>query len=433
MRLHTRIFLGLAAGVAVGTVAKAAQWEWLQRLVVALEPVGTAFIRLVTMVVVPLVVASLITGIAGLGDVRRLGRIGGKTLAYFLATTLLAAGVGLGVALLLRPGSGLEPATRDAITAQFSDRAATAAATSAPGLVQSILDAIPSNPFAAAASGDLLPLIVAVSIFGAALTTVGGEGRRAVIAFFQGINQIAMVVIAWLMLLAPPAVFVLIAVTVVRSGVDLLQSLLVYSLVVVTALMVYVVVVLLPLLRVGAGIGVSVFFRSVSDALLLAFSTASSSATLPVSMAAAGRLGVPDGITSFLLPAGTTINKNGAAIYKAVTAVFLCHLYGIQLGASQLLTILLASTAAAFAGAGVPGSSLVTTLVVLNAVGLGPYAAAGIALVVGVDRPLDMCRTTVNTIGNLVGATVIARSERQAGLLAAEREMAGADREHARA
>jgi Na+/H+-dicarboxylate symporter len=201
-----------------------------------------------------------------------------------------------------------------------------------------------------------------------------------------------------------------------------------YSAVVVIALVVHVGAVLLPILRAGAGVSIGTFFRSVSDALLLAFSTASSSATLPVSIAAAGRLGVPSGIASFLLPAGSTINKNGAAVYKAVTAVFLCHLYGIPVGASQMVTILLASTAAAFAGAGVPGSSLVTTLIVLNAVGLGPYAAAGIALVVGVDRPLDMCRTAVNTLGNLVGATVVARAENRGEVVAPARALRTAHR-----
>jgi Na+/H+-dicarboxylate symporter len=341
------------------------------------------------------------------------GRVGGKTLTYFGATTLAASGIGLLVAMLGRRVISLDPAVRDSITAQFSGSVASAAATRAPGFVQSLLDAIPSNPFAAAAGGDLLPLIVAVSLFSAALTTISPEGRRPVVRFFAGVNEMAMVVIQWLMVLAPVAVMVLIAVTVVRSGVELLTSLLLYALIVIFALFVHVSTVLIPILRLGVAVTLPTFFRAVGDALLLAFSTASSSATLPVSLAAAERLGVPSGIASFVLPAGATINKHGAAVYKAVTAVFLCHLYGVQLEASQLLTIWLASAVAAFAGAGVPGSSLVTTLIVLNAVGLGPYAAAGIALVVGIDRPLDMCRTTVNTLGNLVGAALVARSERR--------------------
>lgn len=415
MKLHTRIFMGLALGIGLGALSRALDLEWLQRFILASEPFGTGFIKLVTMVVIPLVVAMLVTGIAGLGDIRQLGRVGGKTLAYFAGTTLVASAIGLLVALLMRPGSGLDVATRDSITAQFSERVASATTTKVPGLVQSILDAIPSNPFAAAAAGELLPLIVAVSLFSAATTLISADGRRAVVGFFQGINEIAMVVIGWVMVLAPVAVAVLIAVTVVRSGLDLLRSLLLYAIVVVIALLVHVGVVLIPILRFVAGMSPAHFFRTVSDALLLAFSTASSSATLPVSLEGAARLGVPAGIRGFILPAGATINKNGAAVYKAVTAVFLCHLYGMALGPSQLLAILFGSFVAAFAGAGVPGSSLVTTLIVLNAVGLGPYAAAGIALVVGVDRPLDMCRTTVNTIGNLVVSVVIARGEEGAG------------------
>jgi DAACS family dicarboxylate/amino acid:cation (Na+ or H+) symporter len=214
--------------------------------------------------------------------------------------------------------------------------------------------------------------------------------------------------------LAPWAVGVLIAVTVVRSGLDLLRSLATYALIVVAALAIHVLVVLLPVVRLGARMGIVEFVRNVGDALLLAFSTASSSVTLPVSMnAARQRLGIPWEVVSFVLPTGATLNKNGAAVYKAATAVFLANLYGVDLGPSQLVTIVLTTIVASSAGAGVPGSSLVTTLIVLNAIGLGPNAAAGIALVAGIDRALDMCRTTVNTFSNLVGAAWIGRGERE--------------------
>jgi Na+/H+-dicarboxylate symporter len=206
---------------------------------------------------------------------------------------------------------------------------------------------------------------------------------------------------------------VLIAVTVLRSGIDLLWSLAAYAAIVIAGLALHVAAVLVPLLRVAGGMGVVAFVRATGDALLLAFSTASSSVTLPVSIAAAEqRLGVPARVASFVLPTGTTLNKNGAAVYKAATAVFLANLYGVPLGPGELLTIVLTTIVASSAGAGVPGSSLVTTLIVLNAIGLGPSAAAGIALVAGIDRPLDMCRTTVNTFSNLVGTVVIARMEK---------------------
>jgi Na+/H+-dicarboxylate symporter len=251
-----------------------------------------------------------------------------------------------------------------------------------------------------------------VCIFAAAATVVDGEGKRAVLRFFKGINELSMVVIRWVMWLAPPAVFVLVAATVARSDVRLLAALLAFALVAVASMLIHVVLMLVPALRFDARMSVSWFTRAVGDALMLAFSTASSNATLPVSMAAArNRLGLPNEVVSFVLPAGATLNKNGTAAYTAVTAVFLAQLYGIPLGSVQLVTIVAMSMLASFAVTGVPGSSLVTTLIVLNAIGLGPAAAAGIALVTAIDRPIDMCRTAVNTFGNLVGAAWVARGE----------------------
>jgi Na+/H+-dicarboxylate symporter len=408
MKLHTKIFAGLVGGITLGVLSRIAGADALREVLVAIEPIGTAFIRLITMVVVPLVIGSLFVGVASLGDLRRLGRIGGRTLAYFLGTTVVAAVIGTGVAWAVRfdPIPELVAATP----------AAPPTTATVPGFTQTLLNLIPSNPFAAAVQGDLLPLIVAVCIFAAAATTLPVDRRQPIVALFERLNDLSMVVIGWLMVLAPVAVFVLIAATVARAGVALLTSLLYFALVVVGALAIHVSVVLLPVLRLGAQMSPAAFVRGVSDALMLAFATASSSVTLPVSMAAAtNRLGLSNEVVSFMLPAGATINKNGAAVYKAVTAVFLAAAYGLALAPADLFTVVAASTVAAFAGAGVPGSSLVTTLIVLNAIGLGPRAAAGIALVTAIDRPLDMCRTTVNTIGNLVGAAWVSRGEQRAG------------------
>jgi Na+/H+-dicarboxylate symporter len=401
MKLHHKIFAGLLIGLAIGAAARLPGAEAFRRAVIACEPIGAAFIRLITMVVVPLVVASLFVGVASLGDVRRLGRIGGRTLLYFLVTTVVASGIGLALALAAGLGTGV----------RADQPAGPGGVEPTPGLAQMLVNMLPQNPVASAAQGDLMPLIIAVCIFGAAATMARSEGRRIVLAFFEGIYELSMIVIGWMMRLAPAAVLVLIASVVARSGADLLQGLLLFVLTVVAALAIHLVV-LLAVLRFGTGIGIGTFFTAVSDALLLAFSTASSSVALPVSMAAARtRLHLSNEVVGFVLPSGTTLNKNGAAIYKSVTAVFLAHLYGVPLGPIQLVTIVVTSTTAAFAGAGVPGSSLVTTLVVLNAIGLGPRASAGIALVAGVDRPLDMCRTLVNTIGNLVGAAWIDATE----------------------
>ncbi|HXT17073.1 MAG TPA: dicarboxylate/amino acid:cation symporter [Gemmatimonadaceae bacterium] len=398
MKLQTRIFIGMIGGAALGAIARLS--PVLLDGVMALEPIGTAFIRLITMVVVPLVIGSLFTGVASLGDLRRLGRIGGRTLAYFVGTTVLAATVGILIA---------HAAPFGALAAKNEGIATNA---SVPGVGEVLLAMIPQNPFAAAVQGDLLPLIVAVCIFAAAATTLEDEKRRSVLALFERLNELSMIVIGWIMKLAPLAVLVLIAVTVATSGAAMLENLGLFVVTVLIALAVHTVLVLMPLVRFAANMSESRFIRGVSDALMLAFATASSSVTLPVSMAAAtNRLGISNDAVAFVLPAGATLNKNGSAVYKAVTAVFLASVYGLALGPSQWFAIVAASTVAAFAGAGVPGSSLVTTLIVLNAVGLRDQAAAGIALVAAVDRPLDMCRTAVNTLSNLVGAAWVGRAE----------------------
>ena len=397
--LPKQIFAGLAAGIALGALSQLLSNRALRDALVAMEPVGTAFIRLATMIVVPLVIGSLFTAIASLGDIRRLGAIGGRTLAYFLTTTLIAATIGLLVA----------NAVPFHTVARLATNAAAAPPATMPTAAQQLLALIPQNPFAAAAQGELLPLIVAVCLFAAAATVLPDDKRRQVVTVFERLNDLAMILIRWVMQLAPLAVFALIAAMVARLGASVLGDLLAFAGAVVLALVIHAGLVLLPMARVVAGYRVREFLSKTSDALMLALATASSSAVLPVSMAAAARIGVPNEASSFVLPAGATINKNGAAAYKAVTAVFLASIYGLPLGPGRELTIVLASAAAAFAGAGVPGSSLITTLIVLNAMGMGSEAAAGIALVAAIDRPLDMCRTAVNTLGNLVGAAWVGR------------------------
>ncbi len=402
MTLRTQIFIAMLTGAVLGAAARLPAFAALDRLVVTLTPIGTLFIRLIGMVVVPLVIASLFVGVAARGDVRRRGRIGGKTLAWFLATTFVAAVIGCLVAMLAGFGPG----------GDASANANGPLIPATPGVIETLIGLVPQNPFAAAVQGELLPLIFVTCLFAAAATVIDGPDKRIVIDFFTGINSIAMVVIGWLMRAAPLAVLILIAGVVARSGAAVLAALLAFALVAIGAMILHIAVVLIPALRFGARLDVPGFFRRISDAVILGFSTASSSAALPVSMAAAEhRIGVSNQVAAFVLPLGATANKNGSAVYKAVTAVFLLHWYGAQVGPTQIVAIILTATAAAFAGAGVPGSSLVTTLIVLNAVGLGPHAAAGIALVTAIDRPLDMCRTAVNTIGNLVGAAWIARSE----------------------
>jgi Na+/H+-dicarboxylate symporter len=380
----------------------------------AIEPIGTLFVNLILMVVVPLVVGSLFVAIASLGDGGRLANLGGRTLAYFLVTTMTGAVIGLSIALLVRPGAGLDPAIRDMLSAQFEGNAsrAAAAANAAPGIVQLLLSMVPQNPFGAAARMELLPLVVCTVIFGAAASQVAEERRQVIVRFFQGLNDICMVIIAWVMKLAPCAVFALIGATVARFGTDLLGHLVVYCLTVLAGLSIQVVVLSIAV-RWLARINVLDFYRGIAKAQLVAFSTSSSSATLPVSIeVATGNLRVPAEIAGFVLPLGTTLNLNGAAVYKGVTAVFVAHVYGLTLGPAGYLTVVVSATLAAITGVGVPGSSLVTTLIVLNAIGLGSHAVSGIALVLGVDRLLDMFRSTVNVTSSLTCAAYVARCQR---------------------
>ena len=279
MKLHTRILIGLIAGAAFGVAAR--QSDALARVLGWIEPAGTIFIRLITMVVVPLVIAGLFVGVASLGDIRRLGRIGGRTLAYFLGTTAIAAVIGVTVALIAGAGTGITPPPPVAGAAPIAPTTAAvpANAGAVPALWQTISGMVPANPIAAAAQGDLLAVIFTVVLFAAAATTLDNERRRPLVSFFGAANDVSLVVIQWLMTMAPPAVAILIAATVFRSGADLLRGLVSYVLIVLAALLIHAGLVLMPILRIGTGLGPGKFLGAVGDVLLLAFSTASSSVT----------------------------------------------------------------------------------------------------------------------------------------------------------
>jgi proton glutamate symport protein len=414
MQLYTKILLGLILGAVVGFVANVAGITWLQSLLQALEPLGTAFIRAITMVVVPLVVASLMVGTASLGDLAKLGRIGGKTVAYYMCTTAVAVTIGLILSNALRPGSRIDPATRDALSAEFEGDAAGAMvlADEAPTVVETLLSLIPRNPVQAAAELDLLPLIFFTIVFGAAISVIAPKRRDAVITFFEGVNDASMVVIDWIMKTAPYAVFALIAAVVSRFGLDLLQSLLLYSGVVVLGLLVHLAFTYGLVVTFLVRLNFFKFLKRIAAAPLVAFSTSSSNATLPVTMETAEQeLGVSKPVSSFVLPLGATINMDGTALYQAVAVMFIAQIYGIDLGLGEQLVVVLTATLASVGAAGVPSAGIITLIIVLNAVGLGAHVQAGIALILGVDRILDMVRTSVNVTGDLTAASFIARTE----------------------
>lgn len=412
MKLTTRILLGLVLGAVVGVVVQATGSERARDVVLAFEPLGTAFIRLISMVVVPLVVASLFVGVCSVGDMGRLGRIGGRTMAFFLVTTVVASAIGLSLGVLVKPGASLDPEVRTRIAAEYLAGAEASAVTAETiSLRDRLVQIIPRNPVAAAAEMNLLPLIFATLVFGAAASTLAPKRRDPMVAVMEGVNAASGVVIDWVMKLAPYAVFILIAAAMAKFGVELLRGLLLYAILVVVGEAIHAFGVLGVALKLG-GVRIRDFWRHIADGPLLAFSTASSNAALPVSLEVAERnLGISNEVASFVLPLGATLNMNGSALYKGLTVAFIAQVYGVALGPSEYLTIIFASTMAAVAGVGVPGSSLVTTLIVLGAIGMGPQAAAGIALVVGLDRFLDMFRTGNNVLGDLTCAAIVAKAE----------------------
>ncbi len=412
MKLTTKILLGLVVGAVAGVTVQASGSPIASEIVLAFEPLGTAFIRLISMVVVPLVVASLFVATCSVGDIRRLGRIGTRSLFFFLTTTVIASSIGLYLGVLFKPGASLDPEVRDRIAAEYREGADQSwAAAESVSLTEQLIEIIPRNPIGAAADMNLLPLIFATLVFGVAASTLEPGKREPMVAFFEGVNAASGVIIHWVMKLAPYAVLVLIAGALTRFGADLLRALLLYSVLIIAGELLHGFGVLMLALRV-AGIKVQAFWKHIADAPLLAFSTASSNAALPVSLEVADRhLGVSSEVRSFVLPVGATLNMNGSALYKGLTVAFIAQVYGVPLGPAEHMTIILASTMAAVAGVGVPGSSLVTTLIVLGAIGMGPQAAAGIALVVGLDRFLDMFRTGVNVLGDLSCVAVVAKSE----------------------
>jgi len=361
--------------------------------------IGTLFLTSLKMLIVPLVVASVITGVAGLGDIRKLGRMGGLSVAYYAITTLIAVSIGLIMANLWHPGVGVPLGEMHSVAPKAGD----------VGIPDLILSLVHPNIIAAAADMKLLPIIVFCIAFAAALSTLGERGRP-VIAFFDGLNEGMMKLVRWLMWFAPVGVFALIAARLGAAGggeafLAQLTGLARYALAVVSGLLVHASFLCL-LLVVLARRQVFIYLKHMATALLTAFSTASSSATLPVTMDAAKAAGVPEPARRFVLPLGATINMDGTALYEAVAVLFIAQAIGADLSLGQQLVVLLTATMAAIGAAGIPEAGLVTMVIVLQAVDL---PLDGIGLILAIDWFLDRCRTTVNVFGDAVGAAIVGR------------------------
>jgi len=406
-RLHTKILIGLVAGVPVGLLLgpRAGHIEFLGRL----------FILLIRMIVVPLVFSSLFVGTASLGNIRKLGRIGGKTILYYLCTTAIAITIGLVLGNAVRPGSGLDESTKTELLESYRTEAiekieiAGRRPSGFDAVVETLLRIVPGNPVASLAEENMLQIIFFALLFGVAITLVpNGKGKPAV-DFFEAVSEGMIQLVHLVMKFAPIGVLALIASVVGRFGADILLSLLKYALVVVAGLLVHMAVIYSAAVRLFGGMRPIDFFRGIRPAQLIAFSTSSSNATLPVTMECAEEnLGVSEEVSSFVLPLGATINMDGTALYQGVAAVFIAQVYGLSLTLGDQVTIVLMATLASIGAAGVPGIGVITLAMVLQTLGL---PLEGIALILGVDRILDMCRTTVNITGDASAAVVVAATE----------------------
>lgn len=410
LALHWQILIGLVGGaLAGGLIGMAGGGEIVATYV---RPVGTLFIRLITMIAAPLVLASLVVGASSITEPSKFGRIGGKTVAAFLCTTAAAITIGLVVANVLQPGAGLPADVSARLLANYREQAgARVGGAESLSVVEQLLALVPTNPFAALANGNMLQIVVFALMVGLALTLVPADRAAPVIRVFEGFTDVLIKIVELVMLMAPYGVFALIAAVTAEFGFGILGTLGWYTLAVIVGLVLHFFGVYGTFVRLFARgrMPLRRFYRTLASVHLLAFSSSSSAATLPLNMATVrDRLGVSKRVTSFVLPLGATINMDGTALYQGVAAVFIAQVYGIPLDFADQAAIVLTATLASIGTAAVPGAGLVMLVIVLETVGV---PVEGIALIFGVDRLLDMCRTVVNVTGDAAVAVVVAATE----------------------
>ncbi|MBT5354099.1 MAG: dicarboxylate/amino acid:cation symporter [Flavobacteriales bacterium] len=418
LALHWKIIIGMVLGVVYGLIANQLGWvdftnDWI-------KPWGKIFVNLLKLIAVPLVFASLIKGVASLSDISKLSRIGGKTIAIYLVSTVIAVTIGLLLVNTVKPGEGFD---KDSIskTEQIEEGAnkkiKAAENVKDGGPLQFLVDIVPTNIFDAASNNrNMLQVIFFAILFGIALVMIPNEKTTYVKGFFDGINDIILQIVDIIMMAAPYGVFALLGGLVVDFGAsaELFISLAKYSVTVIVGLLLMILVVYPLILKIFTKMKYKDFFKGIMPAQMLAFSTSSSAATLPVTMERCeDHLGVSEEVSSFVLPLGATINMDGTSLYQAVAAVFIAQAFGYSLGLTDQLTIVLTATLASIGAAAVPGAGMIMLIIVLGSIPTLPsdIIAPGLALIFGVDRILDMMRTVVNVTGDATVATVVASTE----------------------
>ncbi len=392
MGLSVQMGIGLVAGIVAGILAQDSTIG-----AAVFKPLGDIFIRLIRMVVVPLVFATLVAGAAGISDTAKLGRLATKTLVFYLFTTAFAVLIGLILANVAQPGLGLN-LTLEGLKAKE---------VTPPALSETLINLIPLNPMEAMAKGNMLQLIVFAIIFGFALSALG-ESAKPVQRFFEVCGDAMIKVTGYVMLYAPIGVFGLIAYTVTRHGLEVLLPLLKVIAIMYVGCMLLFLIVYVPILKYVVRIPIPRFLKGMTEPLLVAFTTCSSAAALPTNMASAEKLGASRTVASFSMPLGNTINMDGTSLYMGICAIFVAQVYGIDLTVVDQLTIVLMAILAAVGTMGVPGAGLIMMSIIFVQVGI---PLEGVALIAGVDRILDMARTPMNVLGDALGALTVSRLE----------------------
>ncbi|MFC2131077.1 dicarboxylate/amino acid:cation symporter [Bacteroidota bacterium] len=385
-----------------------------------IKPLGTLFINLLSFLAIPLVIATLIIGAASLEDIRKLGRIGLKTITIYITTTAIAITIGLTVANIIEPGNKIDEDSKNRLISEFqaeTDKSGTDISGNPDAVMQNLdvnvvdffLGIVPRNPINAMANGNMLQIVFFAVIFGITLTFINREKSNIVLGFFEGVSETMIKMVDFIMKIAPYGVFALISATIAEFGFGIISTLIWYIAAVILGLIIHTVVVYPILVKTFGRMSPVKYFKGIRNAQAIGFSTSSSAATLPVTLDCAEKnLGVPKHISGFVLPLGATINMDGTALYQGVAAVFIAQVYGFDLNIIQQLTIVLTAVLASIGTAPVPGVGIIMLVMILNAIHI---PAEGIALILGVDRILDMCRTITNVSGDAAVAVAIAGSE----------------------
>lgn len=400
--LASKVLIGLAIGFVIGLIVHYLPKGTLRDDILingVFQFVGQVFLRGIMMCVVPLVFVSLVNGAASMGDIKKLGKVGGKTMVFYLVTTAVAIVIGLGMAFIFNPGIGLDMGAISTVEVTASE---------GKGLAQVLYEMVPRNPIQALAEGNMLQIIVFAIMTGIALTLIGEKGKK-ILELFEQFNELVMKLVSMVMVLAPFGVLCLVARTFGQVGVAAVVPLIKCVAAVYIALAIHLVVVYGGMLKSLSSLSPVRFFKKIFPAMAIAFSTASSSATLPVTMdLTVNKIGASKDISSFALPLGATINMDGTAIYQGVSAVFIAQVYGIDVTPSMALMIVLSATLASIGTAGVPGAGAIMLSMVLQTVGL---PLEGLGLILGIDRLFDMGRTAMNITGDAVCTTIISKQE----------------------